>query len=317
MAFALLSSRSIAQAGVRLWSVRRITLMILASSVLAAAVAFVAGVTLGKYFSDSALVQAASLNARDTAEGRYAVERMGELAGKLVRLEQEASVLGRKIDALELFGQKAAGSRAAVSVLPATLNQGANTGGPALAPRLCDDQAAGQPTLSADMQRMALHMDCLMDAFSLIQQAAATRSVAYMKFPSRAPIPEVELGSPFGNRSDPFTGSLAFHSGLDFSAAPGTPIRAAGGGRVVFAGFRSDMGNMVELEHGSGLVTRYAHASRLNVRAGDVVTPGQVVAFVGSTGRSTGPHLHFEVLHEGSFVDPRHYLSLGEGMRNG
>ncbi|MDQ8022522.1 MAG: M23 family metallopeptidase [Moraxellaceae bacterium] len=315
MAFALLSSRSIAQTGVRLWSVRRITLTILASSALAAAIAFVAGVTLGKYFTDSALVQAASLNARDTAEGRYAVERMGELAGKLVRLEQEASVLGRKINALELFGQKAA--VAPIRPVAGREQAAANAGGPALAPRLCEDPAAGQPTLSADMRRMALHMDCLMDAFSHIQQAAATRSVAYMKFPSRAPIPEVDLGSPFGNRSDPFTGALAFHSGLDFSAASGTPIRAAGGGRVAFAGFRSDMGYMVELEHGSGLVTRYAHASRLNVRTGDVVTPGQVVAFVGSTGRSTGPHLHFEVLHEGNFVDPRHYLSLGEGARNG
>jgi len=123
------------------------------------------------------------------------------------------------------------------------------------------------------------------------------------------PLDHVTLGSPFGNRDDPFTGRRAFHSGLDFAAAPGTAIHAAAGGTVVSAGFRSDYGWVVEIDHGNGLRTRYAHASRLLVKTGDVVAPGATIAAVGSTGRSTGPHLHFEVLRSGEATDPRRYLA--------
>ena len=130
-----------------------------------------------------------------------------------------------------------------------------------------------------------------------------------MRWPTRLPIADAELTSPFGNREDPFTGRRAFHSGLDFAALPGTDIHAAAGGTVVFAGFRPDFGWTVEIEHGNGLTTRYAHASKLLVKPNELVTPGERIAMVGSSGRSTGAHLHFELLRNGEPTDPRRYLT--------
>ncbi|MGZ5131267.1 MAG: M23 family metallopeptidase, partial [Caldimonas sp.] len=129
------------------------------------------------------------------------------------------------------------------------------------------------------------------------------------RLPTRLPIAEAELTSTFGNRSDPLTHAHAFHAGLDFAAGLGTPIAAAAGGTVAFAGFKRDFGWVVEIDHGNGLTTRYAHASELLVRPGQVVAPGDRIARVGSTGRSTGPHLHFEVLRAGTAVDPERYLA--------
>jgi len=130
-----------------------------------------------------------------------------------------------------------------------------------------------------------------------------------MRLPTRLPIPGAELTSSFGNRIDPFAHSHAFHAGLDFAARAGTPIASAAGGIVAFAGFKRDFGWVVEIDHGNGLATRYAHASQLLVRTGEVVVPGDRIAMVGSSGRSTGAHLHFEVLRSGDQIDPRRYLA--------
>jgi murein DD-endopeptidase MepM/ murein hydrolase activator NlpD len=119
----------------------------------------------------------------------------------------------------------------------------------------------------------------------------------------------VAIGSPFGWRTDPFTGRSALHTGHDYQADTGTPIVAAAGGVVVAAETHAQYGNMVEVDHGNDLVTRYAHASRLLVKKGDLVKRGQKLAEVGSTGRSTGPHLHFEVLVQGVWQDPKKFLA--------
>jgi murein DD-endopeptidase MepM/ murein hydrolase activator NlpD len=142
------------------------------------------------------------------------------------------------------------------------------------------------------------------------EQMAKTDTVAWETFPGRSPVDDAHIGSTYGNRVDPFKRRVRFHSGIDFVANKGTPIRATAGGRVSFAGKKPGYGNLVEIDHGNGLVTRYAHASRLVVRKGDQVTPRQHVADVGSTGRSTGPHLHFELLENGAHVDPAAYLEV-------
>jgi murein DD-endopeptidase MepM/ murein hydrolase activator NlpD len=144
---------------------------------------------------------------------------------------------------------------------------------------------------------------------ALVADASATRNLELMRLPTRLPIEDAELTSTFGNREDPITGRRAFHAGIDFAAEPGTEIHAAAGGTVSFAGFRSDFGWMVEIDHGNGFSTRYAHASKLLVKPNALVTPGEVVAMSGSTGRSTGPHLHFEVLQHGEPADPRRFLA--------
>ena len=116
------------------------------------------------------------------------------------------------------------------------------------------------------------------------------------------------ISSGFGFRADPFTGAGAFHPGLDFKGPLGAPIYAAAKGRVSFVGQRSGYGNCVEIDHGNGLITRYAHMSGFRTMVGRDVTPGEVIGLIGSTGRSTGPHLHFEVRINDRPVNPRPFL---------
>ncbi len=137
---------------------------------------------------------------------------------------------------------------------------------------------------------------------------AKAHTVAWEAMPGRLPVDHARIGSTFGNRVDPFKCRVRFHSGIDFVANKGTPILATASGRVSFAGKKHGYGNLVEIDHGNGLVTRYGHASRLFVRQGDRVSPRQHIADVGSTGRSTGSHLHFELLETGEPVDPAAFL---------
>lgn len=116
------------------------------------------------------------------------------------------------------------------------------------------------------------------------------------------------ISSGFGYRHDPFTGESAMHSGLDFRGPIGAPIHAAAAGRVSFVGVKSGYGNVVEISHGNGLLTRYAHMSRWQARVGQDVAAGDVIGAIGSTGRSTGPHLHFEVRINDRAVNPRPFL---------
>jgi murein DD-endopeptidase MepM/ murein hydrolase activator NlpD len=122
------------------------------------------------------------------------------------------------------------------------------------------------------------------------------------------------ISSGFGYRSDPFDGDAAFHAGLDFKAPFGAPVFAAAWGRVAFVGQRNGYGNVVEINHGNGLLTRYAHMSAFRTRVGQPVRAGEVIGAVGSTGRSTGPHLHFEVRLNGQPVNPRPFLEVAPNV---
>lgn len=123
------------------------------------------------------------------------------------------------------------------------------------------------------------------------------------------------VSSTFGNRKDPFTGGRAYHAGIDFPAPKGTTVLSAGYGKVTFVGQRSGYGNLVEITHSAGLITRYGHLSAFLVKEGQVVNTGTPIARVGSTGRSTGPHLHFEVRRKDVAVDPGKYLAAGKRLR--
>ncbi|OAF19511.1 hypothetical protein AXW67_01675 [Bradyrhizobium neotropicale] len=136
--------------------------------------------------------------------------------------------------------------------------------------------------------------------------------------PYRKPvIGEVEFTSGFGVRSDPFLGRPAMHTGLDFRAATGDPVRVTANGKVVSAGWSGGYGRMIEVDHGNGLSTRYGHLSEINVKVGEIVKIGQVVGLVGSTGRSTGPHLHYETRIDGEAVDPQKFLRAGVRLSAG
>jgi murein DD-endopeptidase MepM/ murein hydrolase activator NlpD len=136
--------------------------------------------------------------------------------------------------------------------------------------------------------------------------------------PYRKPvIGEVEFTSGFGVRSDPFLGRPAMHTGLDFRAATGDPVRATANGKVASSGWAGGYGRMVEIDHGNGLSTRYGHLSEINVKVGDTIKIGQVIGAVGSTGRSTGPHLHYETRIDGDAVDPQKFLRAGVRLSAG
>lgn len=126
------------------------------------------------------------------------------------------------------------------------------------------------------------------------------------------PVRDGYMTSSFGYRSDPFTGRTAFHGGIDFAGSEGSDVFAVAEGVVVHAGPRAGYGNLVEINHGDGLVTRYAHARSVAVRVGDVVTKDQLVAYMGSTGRSTGTHLHYEVLRNGKQIDPASFIRVAK-----
>ena len=146
------------------------------------------------------------------------------------------------------------------------------------------------------------------DYLSDIEAKLLQQSVLKGMLPNVSPINVAFNSSSYGWRIDPFNGNKAFHEGLDFSAEIGTPIYASAGGIVTAAERTPDYGNIVKVDHGSGLETRYAHASKLMVKVGDRVEKGQLLALVGSTGRSTGSHLHYEIRLNGNALDPRKYL---------
>ena len=173
-------------------------------------------------------------------------------------------------------------------------------------------RAAGRQAMGGPLERLSTGHDGSIDprferlGLSLARMEALDRSLAGI--PQYRPANVEMLTSSYGVRRDPFTGAAAMHSGLDFRGPIGAPIYAAAKGKVSYVGQRSVYGNVVEISHGNGLVTRYAHMSRFASRVGQEVAPGDVIGAIGSTGRSTGPHLHFEVRINGRAVNPRPFL---------
>ena len=224
-------------------------------------------------------------------------QRLGEMQAKLVKLEsmneRVSGLAGVKPEELKLL-QRGNGSAA---------EKAGPQGGPYV------------PLQRPSLQQMHGAIDQLdeladqhADLLTLLESRLFESRLTALMVPNGKPV-DGPVSSGFGFRSDPFTGRTALHTGLDFPAENGAAIMAAAGGVVKTAERHPAYGNMVEIDHGNGLVTRYAHASRLVARVGDLVRRGQIVAEVGSTGRSTGPHLHFEVLVQGVQQNPARFLA--------
>ena len=150
------------------------------------------------------------------------------------------------------------------------------------------------------------------DLLTVLESRLLDQHLSKHMIPTQPPVPGQVIGSGFGWRIDPITGGSALHTGLDFAAPTGSDILAAAGGVVVTQEFHRDYGNMVEIDHGNQVLTRYAHASRVLINQGDVVRRGQKIAQVGTSGRSTGPHLHFEVWVQGVLQNPQKFLDNGD-----
>lgn len=155
-------------------------------------------------------------------------------------------------------------------------------------------------------------LDDRSDKLGVLDSILLDGRLAAKAVPTTLPVETGYHSSNFGYRIDPFSGRQAFHSGVDFISAPGSAILAAAGGIVSSAERHSDYGNMVDIDHDNGLTTRYAHLSRMTVKAGDVVLKGQKVGELGQTGRATGPHLHFEVRENGVPLNPSRFLSFAK-----
>ncbi len=149
------------------------------------------------------------------------------------------------------------------------------------------------------------------DQYSVLEALLVQDSANRKFLPTHQPIPDGWYSSNFGYRIDPFTGMHTFHEGIDFPADVGTTVTAAASGKVIFADVHPGYGKVVDIDHGNGLVTRYAHASQLLVKEGDLVLRGQAIAKVGTTGRSTGPHLHYEVRLNGTPQNPVRFFQPG------
>ncbi|MDB2384374.1 M23 family metallopeptidase [Endozoicomonas sp.] len=179
-------------------------------------------------------------------------------------------------------------------------------GGPAESPEVSNLYA--KPTLIDAIDQLAIQIDSREQQLDLLDSLIANQMRHNDTFVAGIPVEKGWLSSRFGRRTDPFTGKAAWHNGIDFAGKKGTPILAMAAGVVTWAGDRSGYGLLVEVNHGNSYVTRYAHSESVDVKVGDIVKRGQVVAKMGSTGRSTGNHVHVEVLKNGKQADPARYI---------
>ncbi len=169
--------------------------------------------------------------------------------------------------------------------------------------------------LEQELQRLTQIISDRSDKLTALETMLMQNQLSSKLLPSVAPIKEGWYSSNFGWRIDPFTGQRAMHEGVDYMVPGGTPIYASAGGVVAYADNHPQYGNMVEIDHGNGIITRYAHASRLLVKVAQVVQRGEKIAEVGDTGRATGSHLHFEVRYKGIAQNPVRFLQNATARR--
>lgn len=231
--------------------------------------------------------------ARQNAEHKLAAQtlRLAELQARLVRLD----ALGERLTQM------------------AKLDEGEFdfSGAPALGgPEIDVDEDAHYraPEFESVLDQLVAEIEDRQQQLETLQDLLANRKLRDEVFLAGRPIKKGWMSSRFGRRTDPFTGKIAWHAGVDFAGKAGSDIIAVASGVVTWAEERYGYGKMVEVNHGNGFATRYAHCEEITVKLGDVVKKGQVVALMGSTGRSTGPHVHFEVFKNGRAVDPSVYI---------
>ena len=235
----------------------------------------------------------------------YAIQ-LGEMQARMMRLDAQSERLAKlagekKItdgSAIDAKQESTSDINSSLSKMPT-----ANRGGP-----LVSSAPLSEKELQQKIAELTAQLELNTDHLSDIEAKLLQKSVLKDMLPNSSPVVAVFNSSSYGWRIDPFTGNKAFHEGLDFTAMTGASIYAAAGGIVTTAAQTPDYGKIVKIDHGSGLETRYAHASKLLVKAGERVVKGQKIAEVGSTGRSTGPHLHYEIRLNGNPLDPRRYL---------
>jgi murein DD-endopeptidase MepM/ murein hydrolase activator NlpD len=241
------------------------------------------------------------VQARDAAQDQLnaLAVRLGQMQAQMLRVEALGQRLAEqaKLDKSEFdFDQ-----------LPAR-------GGPA--EPLQEDQPGGVDFMRA-LDDLALQLDDRTRQLEVLEQVISQRQLKHAISPAGRPIRKGWLSSYFGKRTDPFTGRREMHKGLDFAGQSGADVLATAAGVVTWAGKRYGYGQLVEINHGSGVATRYGHCKEILVKVGQRVKQGETIALMGSTGRSTGPHVHYEVLKNGQQVNPARYVQSGRQPSGG
>ncbi|MDP1605960.1 MAG: M23 family metallopeptidase [Rhodocyclaceae bacterium] len=228
--------------------------------------------------------------------------RLGQMQGQLMQLDS----LGERIAGLA--GVKSNDGKAA-NFSNSAKTSADGRGGPLTRP-----DNLTQDGLQRALDEMSRQVEMKSDTLAMLESRLFEERIRKSLLPTALPVPTVIPTSNFGWRPDPFTQQTAMHEGIDFMAEPGTPILAAAAGIVQVAERHPQYGNMVDIDHGNDLVTRYAHALQVFVKPGEFVKRGQRIASVGSTGRSTGPHLHFEVRVGGVAQNPMRFLNQKDAL---
>lgn len=223
--------------------------------------------------------------------------RLGQMQGQLMQLD----TLGERLAGMAGVKIK--------DIKPAS-SENDGRGGPLLRPDSLDPT-----TLQQALDELARQVDARSEVLTALESRLFDERIRKNMLPTSLPVIDGARSSGFGWRADPFTGQSALHEGLDFTAEPGTPIYAAAAGIVASVERHPQYGNVVDIDHGDDLVTRYAHALLVTVKEGEIVKRGQQIAAVGNTGRSTGPHLHFEVRLKGVPQNPARFLDRGDSAR--
>jgi len=217
--------------------------------------------------------------------------KLGEMQAQLTRLD----AVGDRLSALS-------------GIQPKEFKVAESPGVGGAAPTQLPPQNLSLGEFSEKLLVLARQVESRNDMLGVLEAQLFEQAVKKKMIPTMMPVKASYNPSGFGRRIDPFNGQWAMHEGIDFIADYGSPIVAAASGVVIFAGFHPQYGYMIDVDHGNDLVTRYAHTSKILVREGDLVQRGKKVAEVGSTGRSTGPHLHFEVRFRGAAQNPAKFL---------
>ena len=217
--------------------------------------------------------------------------KLGEMQAQLTRMD----ALGERLSAL-------------AGIKPQEFRAAETPGMGGAAPTQMPPQNLSLGDFSEKLLVLARQVESRNDMLGVLEAQLFEQAVKKKMIPTMMPVKASYNPSGFGRRIDPFNGQWAMHEGIDFIADYGAHIVAAAGGVVIFAGFHPQYGYMIDVDHGNDLVTRYAHTSKIMVREGDLVQRGRKIAEVGSTGRSTGPHLHFEVRFRGAAQNPSKFL---------
>ncbi|MBV7315764.1 M23 family metallopeptidase [Shewanella sp. NIFS-20-20] len=235
------------------------------------------------------------------AQHQRVLELKGATESQLATLAQHVALMQAKLTRLEALGQQLAAENQLSEQFD--FNAQVGVGG------LTDiGEQLTLAELMAEIDSMAQRLEINNQQLPLLETVSSNLNIGVERYISGRPIEKGWLSSPYGIRNDPFNGRKTHHKGIDFAGSEGSNVVATAAGVVTWSGSMFGYGNLVEIDHGNGISTRYGHNKDLSVTVGDVVTKGEKIAIMGSTGRSTGPHVHYEVLRNGQQIDPTKYV---------